>query len=96
MKKPIASRSARSSSSSDHAGTPASGGGWAAPVPVANSPIWFDLSGGAYVPRYGVRGVTLTEDTTAKTFTFAQSFGASVEKTVFNSFAVAEISGGSF
>ena len=53
-----------------------------------NNPFWFDQSGSDYVPRYGVVGVTLVEDTGTQTLTFSRTVGGQLEVTVFNDFTV--------
>ena len=53
-----------------------------------NNPYWFDLSGSDYVPRYGVVGVALVEDTMAQTLTFVQTFDGQLEVSVFNDLSV--------
>jgi RHS repeat-associated protein len=53
-----------------------------------NNPYWFDQSGSDYVPRYGVVGVTLVEDTGAQTLTFTRTVNGLLEVTIFNDFTV--------
>lgn len=53
-----------------------------------NNPYWFDLSGSDYVPRYGVVGVTLVEDTMAQTLTFTRTVNGRLQATVFNDLTV--------
>jgi len=50
-----------------------------------NRTYWFDKSGTTYTPRYPWLKVSLTEDTTAKTFTFTDTSAGHVEVTVLNS-----------
>jgi hypothetical protein len=58
-----------------------------------NNPYWFDQSGSDYVPRYGVVGTTLVEDTGAHTLTFTRTVNGQLEITVFNDFTTSPTPG---
>ncbi|MDB5293544.1 MAG: repeat-associated core domain protein [Phycisphaerales bacterium] len=53
----------------------------------SNRTYWFDKVGSSYVPRYSFLNVSLTEDTTANTFTFVETSDVQTEITVLNSLA---------